>query len=120
MLDDAISAVTINSTAGQQVLRRGIPLKALGEAVYSGRGFTSAQSLADFFDDPTSPDLNAYQTFRTYQLQTTQVLGGYYAAAGRARLNRRIVDMMLSDLGPYARQKNVSDRTRHIKLVSEE
>ena len=34
LLDEARSAVTVNSTAAQQVLWRGIPLKTFGNAVY--------------------------------------------------------------------------------------
>ena len=100
LLDDAISAVTLNSTAGQQVLRRGIPLKSMGEAVYSGRGFTSPQALEDFFRDPIGPDLDAYKVFRRFQLETCQIPGGYYATFRRAKLYRRVVDMMLSEFWP--------------------
>ena len=35
LLDEARSAITVNSTAGQQVLWRGIPLKTFGSAVYN-------------------------------------------------------------------------------------
>ena len=44
LLDDARSAVTVNSTAGQQVLWRGIPLKVFG-----------ARSMPNPNSSPTSP-----------------------------------------------------------------
>ena len=118
LLDDALSAVTINSTAGQQVLRRGMPLKALGEAVYSGRGFTSNQPLAKFFEHPDRPDREAYDIFRRYQLETCQVVGGFYAATGRARLLRRIVDIMLDAHGPYARRKVATEPHSALRLAA--
>ena len=55
LLDDTLSAVTVNSTAGQQVLRRGLPLKAMGRAVYCRGGFTSGQPLVRFFADLAPP-----------------------------------------------------------------
>jgi capsular polysaccharide export protein len=46
MLNDARTAVTVNSTAGQQVLWRGIPLRSFGDAVYDKPEFVSKQPLA--------------------------------------------------------------------------
>ena len=100
-------------------LRRGIPLKALGSAVYSGRGFTSDQPLAAFFEAPDPPDLEGYQVFRKFQLETCQIAGGFYSIAGRARLLRRIVDLMLGAYGPYARLQTVADVPRNLRLVAE-
>ncbi|PVA11101.1 capsule biosynthesis protein CapA [Pelagivirga sediminicola] len=45
LLDEARSAVTVNSTAGQQVLWRGIPLKTFGQAVYAKPEFVSTKPL---------------------------------------------------------------------------
>ena len=45
LLTDARSAVTVNSTAAQQVLWRGIPLKVFGQAVYAKAEFVSDQPL---------------------------------------------------------------------------
>src|SRR5690606_9127810 len=44
LLDHARSAVTVNSTAAQQVLWRGLPLKVFGNAVYAKPEFVSTQS----------------------------------------------------------------------------
>jgi capsular polysaccharide export protein len=49
LLNEARSAVTVNSTAGQQVLWRGIPLRIFGRAVYGKPEFVSEQPLAEFF-----------------------------------------------------------------------
>ncbi|MBV2360331.1 capsular biosynthesis protein [Thalassococcus sp. CAU 1522] len=101
LLNDARSAVTVNSTAGQQVLWRGIPLKVFGEAIYGKPDFVSTQPLPEFFATPTRPDSRAYRDFRRYLLETSQIPGGFYSARGRRQLLRQVVDMMLSPDDPY-------------------
>ncbi|WP_406644836.1 capsular biosynthesis protein [Aliisedimentitalea scapharcae] len=101
LLNEARTAVTVNSTAGQQVLWRGIPLKTFGAAVYSKPEFVSAQALRDFFAGANRPDARAYKDYRRYLLETSQVPGGFYSRSGRRQLLRQVVDMMLSDDDPY-------------------
>ncbi len=101
ILDEARSAVTVNSTSGQQALWRGIPLKAFGDAVYDKPELVSNQPLAEFFADPARPDLEAYREFRSFLLQTSQLPGSFYASRGRAQLLRGVVDLMLSGQDPY-------------------
>jgi capsular polysaccharide export protein len=101
LLNDARTAVTVNSTAGQQVLWRGIPLKVFGAAVYAKPAFVSDQPLAEFFAQPNRPDTRAYRDYRRYLLETSQVPGGFYSARGRRQLLRLVVDMMLSPDDPY-------------------
>lgn len=101
ILDQAKSAVTVNSTAGQQVLWRGIPLKVFGDAVYAKPEFVSQQSLPDFFANPTRPDTKSYRDYRRYLLETSQIPGGFYSTKGRRQLLRQVVDMMLANQDPY-------------------
>ncbi|MGH1425656.1 MAG: capsule biosynthesis protein [Pseudooceanicola sp.] len=101
LLDDARSAVTVNSTAAQQVLFRGIPLKVFGRAVYAKPEFVSTQPLPDFFAGAERPDRRAYQDYRRYLLETSQVAGGFYSARARRQLMRMVVDMMLVPEDPY-------------------
>ncbi|SEK51235.1 capsular polysaccharide export protein [Roseovarius nanhaiticus] len=101
LLDEARSAVTVNSTAAQQVLWRGIPLKTFGAAVYAKPEFVSTKPLADFFAGPERPDRRAYTDYRRYLLETSQIAGGFYSSRGRRQLLRQAVDMMLSDDDPY-------------------
>lgn len=101
LLDAARSAVTVNSTAAQQVLWRGLPLKAFGRAVYNQPEFVSAQPLTAFFAEPQRPDGRAYRDYRHYLLETSQVPGGFYASRSRRRLLRQVVDMMLATDDPY-------------------
>jgi capsular polysaccharide export protein len=101
MLDAASSVVTVNSTAAQQALWRGLPVKAFGQAVYSKPGFVSDQPLAAFFATPNHPDLAAYRRYRQFLLRTSQIRGGFYSTRGRRELLRRIVDLMLSETSLY-------------------
>jgi capsular polysaccharide export protein len=101
LLDYARSVVTINSTAAQQALWRGLPVKALGTGVFCKPEFTSEQSLPDFFHHPKKPDLSAYRDYRQFLLMTSQITGGFYSRKGRVRLVRQVVDMVLSEQDPY-------------------
>ncbi|WP_102223005.1 capsule biosynthesis protein [Acidimangrovimonas sediminis] len=101
LLNHARSAVTVNSTAAQQVLWRGLPLKVFGAAVYAKPEFVSTQPLPDFFAHPSRPDSRAYRDYRHYLLETSQVPGGFYSARGRRELLRQVVDMMLAPQDPY-------------------
>lgn len=101
LLNDTRSAVTVNSTAAQQVLWRGIPLKVFGDAVYAKPEFVSDQPLKSFFANPTRPDTAAYRDYRRYLLETSQIAGGFYSLRGRRQLLRHVVDLMLQDQDPY-------------------
>lgn len=96
LLDSARSAVTVNSTAAQQALWRGLPVRAFGRAVYNRPELTSVQPIADFFASPTPPDRAAYADFRQFLLETSQIPGGFYSARGRRQLYRQLVDLMLA------------------------
>ncbi len=101
LLNDARSAVTVNSTAAQQALWRGLPLKAFGQAVYLKPEFVSDQPMGAFFQNPTRPDSRAYRDYRHYLLETSQITGSFYSTRGRRQLMRQVVDMMLSQEDPY-------------------
>ena len=101
LLDEARSAVTVNSTAGQQALWRGLPLRTFGEAVYAKPEFVSSQPLEQFFAAPTRPDTRAYRDYRQFLLQTSQLVGGFYSMRGRRRLLQQVVDLMLAPEDPY-------------------
>ena len=101
VLDHARTAVTVNSTAGQQVLHRGIPLKVFGDAVYAKSEFVSDLPVERFFAEPSRPDNRAFKDYRRYLLETSQVPGGFYSARGRRQLMRQVVDMMLDGHDPY-------------------
>lgn len=101
LLNHARSAVTVNSTAAQQVLWRGMPLKIFGRAVYDKPEFVSDQEIEAFFAHPARPDARAYRDYRRFLLETSQVPGGYYSLRGRRQLMRHVVDLMLVPDDPY-------------------
>lgn len=101
LLRETRSAVTVNSTAAQQVLWRGIPIRIFGAAVYAKPEFISTQPLPEFFAGAQRPDMQAYAIYRRYLLETSQVAGGFYSRRGRRQLLRSVVDMMLSAEDPY-------------------
>ncbi|SHF23161.1 capsular polysaccharide export protein [Ruegeria intermedia] len=103
LLDHAKSAVTINSTAGQQALWRGVPLRVFGRSVYDKPELVSDQPIEAFFADPRGPNTDAYRTYREFLLATCQIPGGYYSRRGRKQLLRQVVDRMLQAHDPYAR-----------------
>lgn len=102
LLNETRSVVTVNSTAGQQALWRGIPVKIFGKAVYDQPEFISDLSLRNFFAGATRPDMAAYRDYRRFLLETSQIAGGFYAHRGRQQLLRQVVDMMLAEEDPYA------------------
>lgn len=119
LLDHARSAVTVNSTAAQQVLWRGLPLKVFGDAVFDKPEFVSSQPIEEFFDLPSRPDSRAYRDYRHYLLETSQVTGGYYASRGRRQLLRQVVDMMLAADDPYqALKRGTAAPRQQLRVVN--
>ena len=102
LLDGAMSAVTVNSTSGQQALWRGLPLRIFGACIYDKPRLVSRQPIADFFAEPIRPDQQSYIEFRDFLLGTSQLPGGYYSRKGRRQLLRRATEMMLQRRDPYA------------------
>jgi capsular polysaccharide export protein len=101
LMNHARSAVTVNSTAGQQALWRGLPLRTFGAAVYAKPEFVSTQPLDQFFASADRPDTRAYRDYRRFLLETSQVGGGFYSSLGRRALLRQVVDLMLAKDDPY-------------------
>ncbi|MEM0947376.1 MAG: capsule biosynthesis protein CapA [Pseudomonadota bacterium] len=116
LLNQSQSAVTVNSTAAQQALFRGLPVKAFGRAVYTRPEFVSPQPLPQFFASPHPPDRAAYADFRQFLLETSQMPGSFYSGTGRLQLCRRLPDIMLSEQDRYARAATVGAAARqHIR-----
>ena len=118
VLGHARSVVTVNSTAAQQALLRGIPVKAFGRAVYSKPEFVSDQPLETFFAVPRSPDRTAYCVFRQFLLETSQVPGSFYAASGRRQALRLLPDILLAPHDRYhPRRETSAAQAQHLGTV---
>lgn len=103
LLDRARSAITVNSTAAQQALWRGLPVAALGRAIYKKPGLVSEQSLSSFMRHPRRPDLRAYWLFRQFLMETSQVTGSFYARKGINQLLETLPAMMMDPIDRYDR-----------------
>ena len=121
LLDTARSAITVNSTAAEQALWRGLPLKAFGRAVYNRPEFVSDQSVEAFFSAPRLPDREAYLTYRSFLLATSQIPGGFYAFRSRRKLLRQLPDLMLAPESLTERlisgPRTVAAEPQHIRVV---
>lgn len=118
LLDHARTALAVNSTAGQQVIWRGIPMRVFGAAVYDKPEITSHQALSEFFKNPKRPDTTAFRDYRRYLLETCQIPGGFYSTKGRRRITRLVVDLMLSDKDPYEAQSSDKSPVRpYLKII---
>ncbi len=117
LLAQARAAVTVNSTAAQQALWRGLPVRSMGRAVYDKPDLISKQPLADFFDAPDRPSQRAYGIYRDYLLETSQVPGGFYAAHSRAHALRLVVDLVLAADDPY--DALATGRSQHRQQLSD-
>lgn len=120
LLDRARSAITVNSTAAQQALWRGLPVAALGRAVYGKPSLVSDQPLPAFIRQPRRPDLRAYWVFRQFLMRTSQVTGSFYARAGIARLVETLPGIMLDPVDPYDHALEERPNRRAVSAAHEE
>lgn len=117
LLDNAQSAVTVNSTAAHQALWRRLPVKTLGPAPHAKPEFSSSQDLVAFFANPSPPDHDAYLAFRRYLLATCQIPGGFYSARARRRLLRRAADLVLAESDPFDALATADASAQQLRVV---
>ncbi|MHB9880870.1 capsular polysaccharide export protein, LipB/KpsS family [Pacificimonas sp. ICDLI1SI03] len=86
MLHRAQGMVTVNSTAALQGLAMGLPVKALGKAIYDVPGLTHRGSLASFWTAPQAPDADLFAAFHKMVIHDAQVPGDHGSEAGLALL----------------------------------
>ncbi|MDH3666004.1 MAG: capsule biosynthesis protein CapA [Paracoccaceae bacterium] len=103
LLDNALSTVTINSTAAQQALWRGLPVAARGRAVYARPGLVSDQPLEEFFAAPRPPDMRRYWQFRSFLTRTSQIRGSFYSGSGIREALEALPAAILAPEDPYDR-----------------
>lgn len=78
LLKHSLGVVTVNSTTGLQAFYRGVPVKALGLAIYNVNGLSYQNSLSSFWTDRSNLDENHYAQFRTKLILDTQLNGAFY------------------------------------------
>lgn len=79
LLRSAAGVVTLNSTSGISALIHRLPVKVLGRASYDIPGVTDQQPLDDFWHHPCEPDHKAFDAYRTFHLNVTQINGSFYS-----------------------------------------
>lgn len=86
--------VTVNSTLGLAALARGLPVMALGRAIYGRPGLVHGGSLAAFWTAPQPPDPDTIAAFLGALVRETQVQGSFDGAGmtmGAAGIAERIL-----------------------------
>jgi capsular polysaccharide export protein len=76
--------ITVNSTMGILGLTFGVPVIALGHAIYDMPGLTFQGGLDDFWAQRKAPDASAFDAFRRVVAARTQLNGGFYSKMGLA------------------------------------
>jgi capsular polysaccharide export protein len=84
LLDGAAGAVTLNSTAGLEALRRGVPVATLGIAVYAMAGTTHQGPLDAFWRAPPRPCAATVAAMLRLMRASIQVKGNFFTPEGRA------------------------------------
>lgn len=74
--------VTVNSTMGILALTFGVPVVAMGYAIYDMPSLTFQHGLDDFWSQGVAPDTAAFDAFRRVVAARTQVNGGFYSVMG--------------------------------------
>jgi capsular polysaccharide export protein len=78
--------VTINSTSATLALAVGVPVIALGHAVYDIPGLTFQGTLEMFWENATPPDVELYAAFRRVLVHRCLVRGGFFSDEACAML----------------------------------
>jgi capsular polysaccharide export protein len=84
LLRRARGMVTVNSTSATLALDHGIPVKALGRAVYDLKGLTHQGTLDGFWQAPTRPDPRLFDAFRKVVAHTCLIEGDVFSRDGLA------------------------------------
>jgi capsular polysaccharide export protein len=83
--------VTINSTSGTLALALGVPVIALGQAVYDIEGITFRGSLDDFWKSPGQPDAEVFVAFRRVLIDRCLVAGGFFSEEALAKVTDGVI-----------------------------
>jgi capsular polysaccharide export protein len=96
----ARAVVTVNSTVGVIALSLGLPVMALGSAIYDMRDLTFQGGLDEFWAKAAPPDPASFEAFRRVVAQRTQLNGGFFSAEGIRRAVEGAVRRLEAPLTP--------------------
>jgi capsular polysaccharide export protein len=83
--------VTINSTSGTLALVEGVPVVALGHAVYDIADITYQGGLDAFWQDPVAPDAATFAAFRRVLIERCLIPGGFFSEEALNKVVRHAV-----------------------------
>ncbi|MDB5974310.1 MAG: capsular biosynthesis protein [Nevskia sp.] len=125
LVKGSAGVVTVNSTMGILALTFGVPVVALGHAIYDMPGLTFQHGVDDFWSLGTSPDAAAFDAFRRVVASRTQVNGGFYShmglelavAGSLARLEMAAKDYPVRALSAIAADGDIQSGERVVEMV---
>ena len=88
------AVVTVNSTVGSLALASGLPVIALGKAIYDIVGLTYQGELDDFWSAPTPPDAELFNAFRRVLAARCLIPGSFFNEAGLTLAVNAAVDRL--------------------------
>ncbi|WP_395337656.1 capsular biosynthesis protein (plasmid) [Novosphingobium sp. BL-8H] len=83
--------VTVNSTSGTLGLAMGVPVVALGHAVYDIPDITNQDGLDAFWQNPVAPDPETFAAFRRVLVERCLIPGGFFSEEAIAKVVRHAV-----------------------------
>lgn len=83
--------VTVNSTSGTLGLAMGVPVVALGHAVYDIPDITNQDGLDAFWQNPVAPDEETFAAFRRVLVERCLIPGGFFSEEAIAKVVRHAV-----------------------------
>jgi capsular polysaccharide export protein len=89
--DRARGVVTINSTSGTLALAMGVPVVALGHAVYDIADITYQGPLDAFWSAPTAPDAATFAAFRRVLVERCLIPGGFFSEEALDKVVRHAI-----------------------------
>ena len=106
IVEGSLGVVTVNSTTGTLALASGVPVIALGQAVYNIPGITFDGPLDAFWSRPTPPDPRIWDAFSRVLQARCLVYGGFASDEGiemlvEGSIARLVQASMIIDLSKH-------------------
>jgi capsular polysaccharide export protein len=83
--------VTINSTSGTLALDIGVPVVALGQAIYDMADITFQDGLDAFWQAPIGPDAETFAAFRRVLIERCLIPGGFFSEEALDKVVRHAI-----------------------------
>jgi len=87
----SLGVITINSTSGTLALAEGVPVVALGRAIYDMADITCQDGLDAFWRAPMAPDAATFAAFRRVLIERCLIPGGFFSRVALERVVRHAV-----------------------------